>query len=107
MEKQQRLIDGDALKRWLEMNKANANPLDYNTKATYAECIMMVETMETIDAVPVVRCKECRFRGNPMNCPMCHEEDYYDEDDGFDYIVRDETVDEGYCQKGEREEYNE
>ena len=61
----------------------------------------------TIDAVPVVRCKECRFRGNPLNCPMCHEEDYYDEDDGFDYIVRDETTDEGYCQKREREDDNE
>lgn len=66
-----------------------------------------VEHAATIDAVPVVRCGECRFRGNPMNCPMCHVEDYYDEDDGFDYIVWDETTDEGYCQKGEREDDNE
>ena len=55
-----RLIDADALKRWIETNKANANPLDYNTKATYAECITMVETMETVDSVPVVRCKDCK-----------------------------------------------
>lgn len=51
------LISREALKRWLEMNKANANPLDYNTKATYAECITMVEAMETIDAVPVRHAK--------------------------------------------------
>lgn len=31
-----RPIDADTLERWLETNKANTNPLDYNTKATYA-----------------------------------------------------------------------
>ena len=68
MKKQQRLIDANALKRWLETNKANANPLDYNTKATYAECITMVEAMETIDAVPVVRCGECKHRNKRFSC---------------------------------------
>lgn len=48
-----RLIDADALKKWLETNKANVNPLDYNTKATYAECITMVEISETIEAIPI------------------------------------------------------
>lgn len=48
-----RLIDADAFARWLEVNKANTNPLDYNTKATYAECITKVKAMKTIDAEPV------------------------------------------------------
>lgn len=45
-----RLIDADVLVRWLETNKSNVNPLDYDTKATYDECITMVSAMETIDA---------------------------------------------------------
>ena len=53
-------VNSDALKRRLETRKANANPLDYKTKAIYAECITMVEAMETVDAVPVVRCKDCK-----------------------------------------------
>lgn len=55
-----RLIDADALKRCIEMNKTNANPLDYNTKATYAECITMVENMEAIEAEPLVLCYQCK-----------------------------------------------
>jgi len=49
-----RLIDADTLERWLEMNYANANPLDYLTKATLAECLAKVKASPTIDAVPVV-----------------------------------------------------
>lgn len=45
--------DADKLVRWLETNKSNANPLDYNTRAIFAECITMVETMETLDVEPV------------------------------------------------------
>lgn len=85
MEKQQRLIDAYSLKRWLETNKANVNPLDYNTRATYAECITMVEVMETIDAEPVRHgewipfsdhmwsCSNCRVMGSPQwkRCPVC------------------------------------
>lgn len=62
-----RLIVADALERWLEMNYANANPLDYNTKATLAECLTKVKASPTIDAVPVVRCKECIRR---VHCVM-------------------------------------
>ena len=47
-----RLIDANKLARWIEINKADTNPLDYNTRATYAECITMVSAMETIDAEP-------------------------------------------------------
>lgn len=100
MENQQRLIDANALMK-------NIGKIPQLRGITYGRMKKAVEETPTIDAVPVVRCKECRFRGNPLNCPMCHEEDFYDEDDGFDYIVRDETTDEGYCQKGEREDDNE
>lgn len=96
------LISRSALTRWLEMQKSNAHPLDYSTKATYAGCIAMVSAMEPVDAVPVVRCRECVFRGSD-HCPMCHDEYSYDEDDGGDYYTVDNTTDDGFCDQGERE----
>lgn len=58
----------------------------------------------TVDAEPVVRCRDCKYRGF-SECTMCHEElhDYYD--DGYlesDVRVYDYTEDDGFCHKGER-----
>lgn len=50
-----RQIDADILERWLEMKYADAHPLDYNTKASFGECLTMVKTMPTIDATPAQR----------------------------------------------------
>ena len=111
MEKQQRLIDANAMIRMLvsvkkdyaeEGNDFNEKVVDFLIKMFQKETIC-----PTIDAVPVVRCNDCRFRGNPLICPMCHEEEYYEEDYGFDDIVRDKTFDNWYCPKGEREDDNE
>ncbi len=51
----------------------------------------------TIDAVEVVRCFECVRRGDPGECPMC----FFSDGDWDDY-----TNDNGYCDRGEREEEN-
>lgn len=54
-----------------------------------------------IDAVPVVRCKDCKWRGG-YHCPMFSEElESYDEDSS-EWIEYDETVDNGYCERGEK-----
>lgn len=53
----------------------------------------------TIDAVPVVRCRECKYRGYDA-CPMCHDEYYYDDDDGADFWTVDNTDDDGFCHMG-------
>ena len=66
-----RLIDADTLKKWLETNKANVNPLDYNTKATYAECITMVEISETIEAEPVRNGRWERYSATMQECSVC------------------------------------
>lgn len=51
----------------------------------------------TIDAVEVVRCRECEYRGDELKCPMCFDE--WDEDEpGFLRI--DKTVDDGFCHMG-------
>ena len=74
---EQRLIDANALKMAFEE--------DGHLSAYIEEYI---NDAPTIDAVPVVRCRECAFRGSDY-CPMCHDEYTYDEDDGF-------------CHEGER-----
>lgn len=51
------------------------------------------------DVAPVVRCRECVYRGD-YRCPMYHEEYYWDEDDGGDYIPIDNTHDDGFCDLG-------
>lgn len=57
--------------------------------------------------VEVVRCKDCVHRGDDVHCPMCFEEvSVYDDGDGYmenDYITHDRTIDEGFCDRGERE----
>lgn len=61
--------------------------------------LQVVYDEPTVDAEPVVRCKECKHRMT-YECPMCHEEDYYDDDDGWGYVIRNRTEDDGFCHKG-------
>ena len=53
-----------------------------------------------VDAVPVVRCVDCKYRCT-LDCPMYHTETYYD-DDGFDDYDVDRTDADGFCHLGER-----
>lgn len=77
-----------------------------NAKAFTASIVQTVKehvlAQPAVDAVPVVRCRECVFRGSDL-CPMCHDEYSYDEDDGGDYYTVDNTDDDGFCHKGKRE----
>ena len=48
---------------------------------TEEDVIMMIKTAPTVDAVPVVRCRECKFRdgtpGQPnILCGQMHEDDF-------------------------------
>ena len=52
-----------------------------------------MEQCKTVDAVPVVRCKECSKRYNPNECQMCIL--VYGEQHDF-------TSENGYCDRGER-----
>lgn len=81
-----RLIDADAMCEGLVSN----HPV-----AIAAACA------PTIDAVEVVRCKDCKHRGISDECPMCYTEDSYDEDYGYDYWDVDKTEDDGFCHCGE------
>ena len=69
-----RLIDADVLNLLLGIS-------DRDIYAKY-----MLDKMPTIDAVPVVRCKDCKHRFKDSWC------EYVDDDDNF------------YCARGERKE---
>jgi len=54
----------------------------------------------------LVRCKDCKHRYGD-ECPMRYVEWVTYDDDGYiewDDIVHDNTMDEGYCSFGERED---
>lgn len=50
-----------------------------------------------VDAVEVVRCRDCKHRGDPDVCPML-DEVYY----GFETERYDATDDDGFCHMGEK-----
>ena len=67
----------------------------------------VIREFPTVDAVEVVRCKDCKHRGYDSHCPMCFVEEIEYDDDGYtetDFIYHNNTTDDGFCDRGEREE---
>ena len=63
-------------------------------------CMKIVKELTAVDAVPVVRCKDCRHRGNFSRCPMAHigsGDPPYDESEDY-------TIDDGFCNYGEKKD---
>lgn len=99
-----RLIDADTL-QFVPKETKHVVGVRGNGKIilTMLEAIQeVIDKTPTIDAVPVVRCKDCKYRGNSFACPMCHDESIYDDDDGYDDYTYDRTDDDGFCNNGER-----
>lgn len=78
-----RLIDVDAFLE--KMKRTNR----------YFDVKFDIEEMPTINAVPVVRCKDCIRRYDTDECPMCFliEGEYYEYTNG-----------NGFCDRGEPKE---
>lgn len=94
-----RLIDAVALKSYMdECSKESKFRVYYG----YAESF--IDDAPTIDAVPVVRCRECKHRSTE-DCPMYFHSSYWHE--GCEEYVDDDTdhtEDDYFCQEGERKE---
>lgn len=58
--------------------------------------IKTVEEAPTIDAIPVVRCKDCKNRGTPYSCPMRKLVMPFQGAGSYE----DCTEDDGYCHMG-------
>ena len=96
-----RLIDADLLSEAIHDNV----PAPYEDASWAKEnCLAEIEAAQTIDAVPVVRCWECKHRYTE-NCPMYFHDSYWHE--GYEEYVDDDTdhtEDDYFCPKGERKE---
>lgn len=87
-----RLIDADALAKFIDYGHLH-NP---NEKAYSENDIReMIDMMPTADAVPVIRCKDCKYY-NPQQ--------HYCEGIGNWFGYDGEWSDNGYCYKAERKE---
>ena len=87
-----RTIDVDALKDFINRQLAmTANTAVVMNAKDFFENI--VDNAPTIDAVPVVRCKDCKHWGmhKSLNVPWCFE-------------LHIDKSEDGYCDSGERRE---
>ena len=80
-----RLIDADELKKCAYLESGVSECADMVVS------VRDIDDAPTIDAVEVVRCKDCRHRGEPI-CPM------------DDFIASEELQDDWFCNSGIRRE---
>lgn len=78
-----RLVDADTLKKRIKESTAD--------KSVKVLAEVLVNTAPTVEAVPVVRCRDCKFR-NTIICPMVHET--------IGNGTTDYATDDGYCNRG-------
>ena len=88
-----RLCDLDEIKIRVERQYKDCHGYSGNKKAIYREAILAVRSIlhsaKTIDAVPVVRCRECKYRSKD-GCHIIDADIWMDDDD--------------FCSHGERKE---
>lgn len=103
-----RLIDADALlekiKDWIEYCSGHTDIVHGIMHDVYESVVDDIKDAPTIDAVPVVRCKDCVLRGDDK-CPMMWWEEIVTDDDGwseYNYTPHDRTTDDGFCHMGRR-----
>ena len=88
-----RLCDLDEIKIQVKRQYEDCHGYSGNKKAIYREAILAVRSIlhsaKAIDAVPVVRCRDCKYRSKD-GCPIIDANIWMDDDD--------------FCSHGEREE---
>ena len=106
MATEKRLIDAEPIKKFI-VDGLNNPDLKKAFGHDAIEILTEIEYAPTVDAVEVVRCKDCKHRGDDAHCSMCFEEAIEWDDDGYtevDYVLHDRTTDDGFCDRGERRE---
>ena len=88
-----RLCDLDEIKIRVERQYKDCHGYSGNKKTIYREAILAVKSIlhsaKPIDAVPVIRCRECKYRSKD-GCPIIDADIWMDDDD--------------FCSHGERKE---
>ena len=99
-----RLIDADIADVVIIYDKSNELTQVSAIREYIKRQKVFLDKFPTIDAVPVVRCWECKHRYTE-NCPMYFHDSYWHE--GYEEYVddyTDHTEDDYFCPKGERKE---
>ena len=96
-----RLIDADRLNKpiYAEEDNITGSGMSYDEICGYNDGIDIawnkIDQAPTIDAAPVVRCKDCIRRYDTDECPMC-------------FLIKGKyceyTNGNGFCDRGERKE---
>ena len=92
------LISRSALKKTFEDAELGEHSLIESVLA--AGVYAGIDNAPAIDAVPVVRCKDCKNRGTSYDCPF--RQLVFTEAEGYHY--EDVTLDDSFCSFGERKE---
>ena len=82
---------GDYISRDVAIIEFMDNDIDHIQAPRGKEVVQILSGIPAADVVPVVRCKECKFRENDDFCTGR----------GFPYQL---VPDDGFCDKGERKE---
>lgn len=97
-----KLIDADNLTKNLTYDIAN-HPMHGNFKITMASVRAAISNAPAVDAVPVVRCKDCKHFN--LKTHECENEDIStDHEGGASYSLN--FCDDDFCSYGERKEAN-
>ena len=99
-----RLIDADIANVVIIYDKSNELTQVSAIREYIKRQKAFLDKFPTIDAVPVVRCWECKHRYTE-NCPMYFHDSYWHE--GYEEYADDDTdhtEDDYFCSKGERKE---
>jgi hypothetical protein len=94
MANEKRLIDANAFLRDILTAGIGKTIIEYSE----SDIGYMIRKRPTIDAVEVVRCKDCIRRYDTDECPMCFV--------SFRKFA-EYTTDNGYCDRGERRKESE
>ena len=97
MATEKRLIDANAVAKDIrENNRENFNRLDWSSK----QVCQLLENAPTVDAVEVVRCKDCKHYDNSEGIQWCKiNSKFYP--GGLDWLSFPE---DGFCSYGERKD---
>lgn len=91
----------DAISRSAVHIVINSRVFDTEYPSEFDELERLINEIPALDAVPVVRCVDCKYRCT-LVCPMYHTETCLDDLDGFDDYNVDRTDADGFCHLGER-----
>ena len=71
-------------------------------KKLYYSIINVIETEPALDVAPVVRCKDCQYRGDSFRCPLVIRVR-----DTVNFRELDNALDDDFCSRGRRKDEKE